>query len=158
MFLNKAIMQKWQRVLVFFLIFELCGCARSKVVTAPPETPPTSPPVQVFVPPPKTPPSEISKLPPGEEVIQYERDIENYGTVLKKIPKTRRPRNKCEKVYPIDLNLKNADLVEAVRVLADVLALNYSIDPKVKGTVSVRASGRIEPERVTVHYGNPANR
>ncbi len=143
MVLNKAIMQKWQRVLVFLLIFELCGCAHAKVVTAPPETPPTSPPVQVFVPPPKTPPSEISKLPPGEDVIQYERDIENYGSVLKKIPKTRRSRNQCEKVYPIDLNLKNADLVEAIRVLADVLSLNYSIDPKVKGTVSVRASGQL---------------
>ena len=44
------------------------------------------------------------------------------------------PPRKGEKVYPIDLNLKNADLVEAVRVLADTMGLNYSIDPKVKGT------------------------
>ena len=105
--------------------------------------PPTSPPVQVFVPPPKTPALKSGKPSPDEEVIQYERDIENYGTVLKKIPKTRRAKDRCEKVYPIDLNLKNADLVEAIRVLADVLALNYSIDPKVKGTVSVRASGQL---------------
>ncbi len=112
-------------------------------MTAPAEQPPTSPPVQVFVPPPKTPAFETGKTSPDEEVIQYERDIENYGAVLKKIPKTRRAKDRCEKVYPMDLNLKNADLVEAIRVLADVLALNYSIDPKVKGTVSVRASGQL---------------
>ncbi|WP_169311501.1 type II secretion system secretin GspD [Desulfobacca acetoxidans] len=75
--------------------------------------------------------------------MHYERDIASYGSVLKKIPQTRRTRNKGEKVYPIDLNLKNADLVEAVRVIADVIGLNYSIDPKVKGTVSVRATGRL---------------
>ncbi len=143
MVLKKSLFQGWQGVLVLFLTLGLCSCAPTKVVTAPSETPPTRPPVQVFVPPQKAPPSEISKLSPDDEAIQYERDIENYGAVLKKIPKTRRARDRCGKLYPIDLNLRNADLVEAVRVLADVLAVNYSIDPKVKGTVSVRATGQL---------------
>ena len=59
------------------------------------------------------------------------------------MPVTRRTPRKGEKVYPIDLNLKNADLVEAIRVLADTMGLNYTIDPKVKGTVNVRATGKL---------------
>ena len=72
-----------------------------------------------------------------------ERDLERLTTRMKKMPVTRRTPPKGEKVYPIDLNLKNADLVEAIRVLADTMGLNYSIDPKVKGTVNVRASGKL---------------
>ena len=78
-----------------------------------------------------------------EETRLEERNLESLGTRFKKMPVTRRTTPKGEKVYPIDLNLKNADLVEAIRVLADTLGLNYNIDPKVKGTVNVRASGKL---------------
>ena len=70
-------------------------------------------------------------------------NLESLTTRIKKMPVTRRTPAKGEKVYPIDLNLKNADLVEAVRVLADTMGLNYNIDPKVKGTVNVRATGKL---------------
>ena len=72
-----------------------------------------------------------------------EGNLESLPTRIKKMPVTRRTPAKGEKVYPIDLNLKNADLVEAVRVLADTMGLNYNIDPKVKGTVNVRATGKL---------------
>jgi general secretion pathway protein D len=72
-----------------------------------------------------------------------ERNLELLTTRIKKMPVTRRTPAKGEKVYPIDLNLKNADLVEAIRVLADTMGLNYNIDPRVKGTVNVRASGNL---------------
>jgi general secretion pathway protein D len=72
-----------------------------------------------------------------------EGNLERLTTRIKKMPVTRRTPPKGEKVYPIDLNLKNADLVEAIRVLADTMGLNYNIDPKVKGTVNVRASGNL---------------
>jgi general secretion pathway protein D len=73
-----------------------------------------------------------------------ERALESYTAALKKVPPApRKTPSPGEKVYPIDLNLKNADLVEAVRVLAETLGLNYSIDPKVKGTVNVRATGKL---------------
>ncbi len=78
-----------------------------------------------------------------EADIIDERGIEVLATALKSVPtKPRQPR-KGEEVFPIELNLQNADLVEAVRALADTLNLNYSIDPKVKGTVNVRASGKL---------------
>lgn len=69
--------------------------------------------------------------------------IQGYTAALKAIQLSRRSPRKGEKVYPIDLNLRNADLVEAVRVLADTLGLNYLIDPRVKGTANVRASGKM---------------
>jgi general secretion pathway protein D len=78
-----------------------------------------------------------------KEAYLEEQSLAGYTTRLKKIPKTRRTPPKGEKVYPIDLNLRNADLVEAIRVLAETMGLNYSIDPRVKGTVNVRASGKL---------------
>ncbi|HEY9072484.1 MAG TPA: secretin N-terminal domain-containing protein, partial [Desulfobaccales bacterium] len=78
-----------------------------------------------------------------EETYREERGLERLTTHLKKVPISRRAPKKGEKVFPIDLNLKNADLVEAVRVLAETMGLNYSIDPRVKGTVNVRASGKL---------------
>lgn len=136
------VMKKFSILLIFLLIVELGGCAPTRVVTAPSEAPPPRPPVQVFAPSPRPLPA-LPSTSPDDDVLQYEREVESYATALKRIPKTRRARGRGEKVFPIDLNLKNADLVETIRVLGDVLNLNYSIDPRVKGTVSVRASGQL---------------
>ncbi|MDP2045580.1 MAG: hypothetical protein Q8L00_05125, partial [Deltaproteobacteria bacterium] len=86
--------------------------------------------------------AKAAKRAAAEEQVD-ERSLENLSTRIKKMPVTRRTPAAGEKVYPIDLNLKNADLVEAVRVLADTMGLNYNIDPKVKGTVNVRATGKL---------------
>ena len=112
---------------------------------APPQPPPpVRTPVRVIAPSPK-PPSQYAKVvkKAEEESRLEERNLERLTTRIKKMPVTRRTPPKGEKVYPIDLNLKNADLVEAIRVLADTMGLNYNIDPKVKGTVNVRATGKL---------------
>ncbi len=44
------------------------------------------------------------------------------------------------------LNFDNADLYEVIRVIADILKINYIIDPRVKGTVNIHTSGQITPE------------
>jgi general secretion pathway protein D len=94
-------------------------------------------------PPRPSPYAKLAKQKAADEVRVEERDLERLSTRIKKMPVTRRTPGKGEKVYPIDLNLKNADLVEAIRVLADTMGLNYNIDPKVKGTVNVRATGKL---------------
>jgi general secretion pathway protein D len=133
-------------LLSFYLIMGLMGCAPVQV---PPPSPPTSRqvPVKVTMAPVKPePPLKAllkAKKPPTEEIYKDDRGLERYTARLQQIPATRRTPKKGEKVYPIDLNLKNADLVEAVRVLADTMGINYSIDPKVKGTVNVRATGSL---------------
>jgi len=81
--------------------------------------------------------------PPRSEAPQAEPDLEWLSAPIKTMPVARRTPPPGEKVYPIDLNLKNADLVEAVRVLADTVGINYNVDPKVKGTVNVRATGKL---------------
>ena len=91
---------------------------------------------------PAAPPLEQLAQPAQSEAPPAEPDLESLSTRIKEMPVTRRTPP-GEKVYPIDLNLKNADLVEAIRVLADTMGLNYNIDPKVKGTVNVRASGKL---------------
>lgn len=135
-------------MLILSLILEVFGCASAEVAT-PTLPPPRRLPVQVMTAPPPKPESIYSKYakkakpPASDEFGLDERGIERYTARLQKIPVTRRKPIKGEKVYPIDLNLRNADLVEAIRVLADTMGINYSIDPRVKGTVNVHATGKL---------------
>jgi len=132
-------------LLVTLLLLSLVGCAARTQVAAPPAAPKARQvPVRVSTEPAKPERPAAAKIKEeAREIIPEERELEGFTARLKQIPAARRTPPKGEKVYPIDLNLKNADLVEAVRVLADTLGLNYSIDPRVKGTVNVRASGKL---------------
>jgi general secretion pathway protein D len=126
------------------IIFGLTGCAPTQVVTPPRPPAPARTPVRVMAPSPKPGPRYDQVVKDAEaEARREERNLERLTARIKKMPVTKRKPRKGEKVYPIDLNLKNADLVEAVRVLADTMGLNYNIDPKVKGTVNVRATGQL---------------
>jgi general secretion pathway protein D len=46
----------------------------------------------------------------------------------------------------VSLNFNRADLVEVVHVLAQHLKLNYTIDPEVKGTVTIYSAEPIKQE------------
>jgi general secretion pathway protein D len=123
----------------------LSGCARP---TASPPTAPLLPaqvPVRVTTSPakPERPATANWENPPEAAQAGDECRLEGFSQALRKIKTRPRASKPGEKIYPVDINLKNADLVEAVRVLADTLGLNYSIDPRVKGTVNVRASGKL---------------
>jgi general secretion pathway protein D len=105
-------------------------------------------PVKIFQSPPPSAHKYVKKEKPSPKEEAFtgdigDRGLETYTARLKKLPTSLRTPKKGEKLYPIDLNLKNADLVEAVRVLAETMGVNYSIDPKVKGTVNVRATGKL---------------
>lgn len=43
-------------------------------------------------------------------------------------------------------NFDNADLYEVVRVMAEVMKINYIIDPRVKGVVNIHTSGQVSSE------------
>jgi general secretion pathway protein D len=147
----------WAAMLIFLLAVGPTGCASSRpaassapAAPAPEvqELPARKVPVKVTTSPAPAKPEikELARLKKEAktEVDLDERGVEKFTAALQKVPTTRRKAPpKGEKVYPIDLNLKNADLVEAVRVLAETMGLNYSIDPKVKGTANVRASGKL---------------
>jgi general secretion pathway protein D len=46
---------------------------------------------------------------------------------------------------PAGLNLENASLVEVVDILARALKINYILDPRVKGNVTINTYGEIKP-------------
>lgn len=130
-------------VLSLILIVGLGGCAgNSSSVQTQEQSRPF--PVQVSSPPPpvlekKLPEADLSEIESARET----RTVQGYGDRIKNLPSYRRSPKKGEKVYPIELNLQNADLVEAIKVLSETLGINYMIDPRVKGTVNVRASGKL---------------
>jgi general secretion pathway protein D len=132
-------------VLACLLILAVGGCAPAETVAPPSQPLARRLPVRVVAPSPRPEPRYTSKppKPAAEEFGLDERGLERYTERLQKMPVAHRTPKKGEKVYPIDLNLRNADLVEAIRVLADTLGLNYSIDPRVKGTVNVHATGKL---------------
>jgi general secretion pathway protein D len=144
-FAGKRLKGGWlSRLVALSIILGVTGCASTQAV-APPQPPaPVRTPVRVIAPSPKPPPAyaKVAKRAAIEERGE-EGNLESLTTRIKKMPVTRRTPAKGEKIYPIDLNLKNADLVEAVRVLADTMGLNYNIDSRVKGTVNVRATGKL---------------
>lgn len=88
---------------------------------------------------------QVSSPTPSSQPRQEmeEKEFEGYAAALQSLPRRSRPAAQGEKIYPIELNLQDADLVETVRVLTDTLGLNYTIDPRVKGKANVRASGKL---------------
>ena len=45
-------------------------------------------------------------------------------------------------------NFDNADLYEVIRVMAEIMKINYMIDPKVKGVVNIHTAGQISADDV----------
>jgi general secretion pathway protein D len=46
------------------------------------------------------------------------------------------------------LNFDNADIYEVIRVMAEMMNINYIIDPRVKGVVNIRTSGQISQKDI----------
>ena len=132
----------------FLILFiGLAGCASSSGTAMQTQEPSQPFPVHVSSSSPlqekKLPETEINETEPPKTLARESRLAQGYGETIKNLPTYQRCPKKGEKVYPIELNLQNADLVEAIKVLSETLGLNYSIDPRVKGTVNVKASGRL---------------
>ncbi len=46
------------------------------------------------------------------------------------------------------LNFDNADIYEVIRVMAEMMNINYIIDPRVKGVVNIRTTGQISTQDI----------
>src|SRR2546426_6638005 len=57
-------------------------------------------------------------------------------------PQPAEPR-RPDDIVPISLHLDNADIYQVIHIIADNLALNYIIDPGIKGTVNINTSGAL---------------
>jgi len=45
-------------------------------------------------------------------------------------------------------NFDNADIYEVIRVMAEIMKINYLIDPRVKGTVNIHTTGQLPGDEV----------
>jgi len=77
-----------------------------------------------------------------EEVLEEEMPEE----ILEAIPaEPEKPEEGREKIA---LDFDNADIKEVITALADIIGINYIIDPKVRGTVNIHTSGEISLEDI----------
>ncbi len=51
-------------------------------------------------------------------------------------------------ISDVVLNFDNADIYEVLNVFSEILGINYIVDPRVKGTVTIRTSGKINREQL----------
>jgi general secretion pathway protein D len=116
----------------------------AQVSPSSPEAPkPSTVPPSQLAPPAATPPIRPTprKISPAPAVTQP-------PTVT---PPTPPPTTPSPQVMPpasppraeVVFNFDNADIYEVIRVMAEILKINYIIDPKVKGVVNVHTSGQI---------------
>ena len=119
----------------------------------------------------KPPQKEISQ-PPSETAAPPSKPAETPPAAVAEVPKPERPAQPPTQPPRSDLptppppssgpmkppetprgpgvvfNFDNADLYEVIRVMAEILKINYIIDPKVKGVVNIHTVGQIPSEEV----------
>ncbi|MCP4104580.1 MAG: hypothetical protein GY749_03430 [Desulfobacteraceae bacterium] len=97
----------------------------------------------------KTPPSRIkeSDIPKDTRKVDTKKTPPASGAekpVTSKKRKSRtRSRSSSGKSSPIVLNFDNADLQEVIRTLAELLHINYIVDPNVRGSVTIHTAGNL---------------
>ncbi|MEE8424091.1 MAG: type II secretion system secretin GspD, partial [Thermodesulfobacteriota bacterium] len=68
------------------------------------------------------------------------------------IPARKRPASReglaVQTGKDVVLNFDNADIYEVIKTLADILEINYIIDPAVKGTVNIHTTGKISKKDI----------
>jgi general secretion pathway protein D len=95
-----------------------------------PAQPPTPTPPIPSPPTPPKPPTPAPPIAPSTPPVPPQRPTE--------------PRPSSGIVF----NFDNADLYEVIRIIAEIMKINYVIDPKVKGIVNIHTSGQISSEDI----------
>ncbi len=116
----------------------------------PPPPAPTQPAAQPSTPAPPQAPKAPTPLPPIPSQPAAQAEPKPSGAIAPAAP----PAPSPIPVQPpaprpgqaVVLNFDNADLYEVIRVIGEVLRINYIIDPRVKGVVNIHTSGSISSE------------
>lgn len=152
----------WLGFLILMLIIWLSGCSgilpqtqtrsmekdvkeksfqpETKTADPPPplQPPAPSPPASISTPVPTVPPVTQTPIPPSHPTPS--------------VAQVRQPPS----VRPVEtrsgpgvvFNFDNADIYEVIRVMAEVMKINYVIDPRVKGVVNIRTASPISGDEV----------
>jgi general secretion pathway protein D len=167
--------QFWIKVLLFCLILGMMGCSgmRSQLKAEPPRESsqgegvksqteaPALPPSQPTTPTPRQPPKAPTPVPPIPSQPTIQTGPKPPAPTAPATPPPPTPISRTPPPSPppsqppspptgpgVVFNFDNADLYEVIRVMAEVLRINYIVDPRVKGIVNIHTSGQISPEDV----------
>jgi general secretion pathway protein D len=96
----------------------------------------------------ETPPAAVAEAPkpetPAQPPIQPPRsDLPTPPPPSPSVKPPETPRGPG-----VVFNFDNADLYEVIRVMAEILKINYIVDPKVRGVVNIHTVGQIPSEEV----------
>jgi general secretion pathway protein D len=139
-----------------------CAGKKSQLKMEPSEKPPqtvaSQPSPEITMPSPKpgeVPPAAVAEAPkpetPPQPPIQPRKpDLPTPSPVAPPSAPSSPPAKSPEapKGPGVVFNFDNADLYEVIRVMAEILKINYVIDPKVKGVVNIHTVGQIPAEEV----------
>lgn len=116
-------------------------------------------------------PQKETSQPPSEMAAPPSKPVETPPAAVAEAPKPERPAQPTSQPPRSDLptppplstpvkppetprgpgvvfNFDNADLYEVIRVMAEILKINYIVDPKVRGVVNIHTVGQIPAEEV----------
>ena len=132
-----------------------CAGKKSELKGEPGETPPrkevSQPPAAMAAPsakPLEAPPAAVAEAPKPERPAQPpgQPPRSDLPTPSPALPPVKPPET--PKGPGVVFNFDNADLYEVIRVMAEILKINYIIDPKVRGVVNIHTVGQIPLEDV----------
>ncbi len=91
---------------------------------------------------PAAPPAEkLTALVSGAEPVKP-------ASVLAEKPKEKEAKEASEEAADIVFNFDDADLCEVIRTIAELLNINYIVDPNVKGKVTIHTAGGLRKEEL----------
>ena len=95
------------------------------------------------VPPKKIVPAE--KIPPVSEKVDRSQPDSRFENAKKRLESFGRtpPEKKQSKAGGIAFNFDNADLYEVVRTMAEILDINYMVEPGINGRVTIHTAGEL---------------
>jgi general secretion pathway protein D len=137
----RKIKQFWIKIFVYCLILGMMSWPTLSASQPTAPTPPQPPKAQTPIPP-----------TPSQPAIQVEPKPSQAVAPVAPPPPTPPPsptpvRPPMPKTgQAVVFNFDNADLYEVIRVIGEVLRINYIIDPRVKGVVNIHTSGSISSE------------
>ena len=131
-----------------------CAGKKSQLKGEPGELPQketSQPPSEMAVPPSKpveTPPAAVAEAPKPEKPAQPPIQPPRSDLPTPPPPSTPVKPPETPRGPGVVFNFDNADLYEVIRVMAEILKINYIVDPKVRGVVNIHTVGQVPSEDV----------
>ncbi len=131
-----------------------CAGEKSQLKGKPGELPQkeiSPPPSEMAAPPPKpveAPPAAVAEAPKPEKPAQPPIQPPRSDLPTPPPPSTPVKPPETPRGPGVVFNFDNADLYEVIRVMAEILKINYMVDPKVRGVVNIHTVGQIPSEDV----------